>query len=345
MDPTPTTSDGLPYRRADFATLVEGLDHAARGADRLQLLLGARAAGQDPALSRAARARDRLARGLIRAGFPARSRIMLLADTDPDVLALFFACQYAGIDPGAGGAAGGPRRPRGLCRSARPPAQELRRGRGDGAGRAGRFFARCGRGVRIGADDRRPGRLLRPAGRWRRRCGRSAPDDPCYLQYSSGSTRWPLGIDVRQRSLMANAHAIAAHGLEAVPGDRCVSWLPLYHDMGLVGLHADAAALPAVGRLSGDPRLRATAAGLAVALERARRLAVLQPDLRLRPVRAPRRWRHARLRPAPLAGGRDRRRHDRAARAAALRRGVRALRLLAPAPSCRATAWPRRRSR
>ena len=36
------------------------------------------------------------------------------------------------------------------------------------------------------------------------------PDDPCYLQYSSGSTRWPSGIDVRQRSLMANAHAIAA---------------------------------------------------------------------------------------------------------------------------------------
>ncbi len=34
---------------------------------------------------------------------------------------------------------------------------------------------------------------------------------------------------------MANAHAIAASGLEAVPGDRCVSWLPLYHDMGLVG--------------------------------------------------------------------------------------------------------------
>jgi fatty-acyl-CoA synthase len=61
------------------------------------------------------------------------------------------------------------------------------------------------------------------------------PDDSCYLQYSSGSTRWPHGVDVPQRCLMANGHAIATHGLEVRPDDRGISWLPLYHDMGLVG--------------------------------------------------------------------------------------------------------------
>ena len=99
MTPTPTTSDGLPYRRADFATLAEGLDHAARGATGCNFYS---ARGQLAASLPYRDLRERaveLARGLIRAGFPPRSRIMLLADTDPDVLALFFACQYAGIIP------------------------------------------------------------------------------------------------------------------------------------------------------------------------------------------------------------------------------------------------------
>ena len=61
------------------------------------------------------------------------------------------------------------------------------------------------------------------------------PDEPCYIQYSSGSTSFPRGVLVTQRAIAANAHAIAVHGLDLRPGDRCTSWLPLYHDMGLVG--------------------------------------------------------------------------------------------------------------
>ena len=66
---------------------------------------------------------------------------------------------------------------------------------------------------------------LRPAG----------ADEVCYLQFSSGSTRFPLGVAVTQQALMANVTAILRHGLAVRPGDRCASWLPLYHDMGLVG--------------------------------------------------------------------------------------------------------------
>jgi fatty-acyl-CoA synthase len=60
-------------------------------------------------------------------------------------------------------------------------------------------------------------------------------DDPCYLQFSSGSTRFPTGVLVTHRALMANAQAITRHGLKVQPSDRAISWLPLFHDMGLVG--------------------------------------------------------------------------------------------------------------
>ncbi|WP_036503943.1 fatty acyl-AMP ligase [Novosphingobium sp. AP12] len=60
------------------------------------------------------------------------------------------------------------------------------------------------------------------------------PDDICYLQYSSGSTRFPHGVAVTHSQLLANL-AAHSHGMDFQPSDRCVSWLPWYHDMGLVG--------------------------------------------------------------------------------------------------------------
>lgn len=61
-------------------------------------------------------------------------------------------------------------------------------------------------------------------------------DDICYLQYSSGSTRFPHGVAVTHASLMNN---LAGHGegmdMADYAQDRCISWLPWYHDMGLVG--------------------------------------------------------------------------------------------------------------
>src|SRR5258707_396159 len=63
------------------------------------------------------------------------------------------------------------------------------------------------------------------------------PAGLCYLQFSSGSTRFPVGVAVSQSALMANITAIGGpDGLSVTGKDRAVSWLPLYHDMGLVGM-------------------------------------------------------------------------------------------------------------
>jgi fatty-acyl-CoA synthase len=63
-----------------------------------------------------------------------------------------------------------------------------------------------------------------------------APSDPVFLQFTSGSTAAPKGVVVTHASLCANACAIMGPGLEADPTrDKAVSWLPLYHDMGLIG--------------------------------------------------------------------------------------------------------------
>ncbi|MBE8524332.1 AMP-binding protein, partial [Amycolatopsis sp. H6(2020)] len=60
------------------------------------------------------------------------------------------------------------------------------------------------------------------------------PDDLAFLQYTSGSTGTPKGVRVRHANLMANLAEIG-RVLGVDPDSRAVSWLPPYHDMGLIG--------------------------------------------------------------------------------------------------------------
>jgi fatty-acyl-CoA synthase len=234
MTPTPTSNPSLAFRRADFQTLPEALDYAAKGMTGFNFY-SARA--DLVSTITYAELRERaivMARGLIQAGFQPEQRVVLLGDTDPEIITGFFACQYASLIPvivpipaSLGGREAYVQQLQRLLTSSdaavaiAPEAYlSFLEEAVDGldakpmTGTPSNFASLPGNGVN-----------LRPFG----------PDDACYLQYSSGSTRWPHGVDVPQRCLMANGHAIAAHGLDVHPDDRGISWLPLYHDMGLVG--------------------------------------------------------------------------------------------------------------
>lgn len=63
---------------------------------------------------------------------------------------------------------------------------------------------------------------------------RGDPADLALVQYTSGSTGAPRGAAITQANLIANLEGIVAN-LEMSSQDRCVHWLPLHHDMGLIG--------------------------------------------------------------------------------------------------------------
>lgn len=231
MLPTPTDS-GLPLRRADFQTLAEALDYAARGQSGANFYAGGKCVAVLP--YRALREQALvLARRLRSLPIEHGARIALVAQTHPDFLRFFFACQYAGLVPVAlpsvvnlGGHA--------------PYVRQLRRmlqACGASAAMASpQFIGYLNEAVEsldlalvgTAADfDALPERDVAP---WP-----SAPDDIAYLQYTSGSTGFPRSAVIRQRAVLANLYGSANHGIDIRADDRFVSWLPFYHDMGLVG--------------------------------------------------------------------------------------------------------------
>jgi fatty-acyl-CoA synthase len=225
------TEDALPRRFADFETLGAALDYAATGVRGLNF--------HDPRGTLlhpypfAELREDALlaARRLIAAGVRPQDRIALVAETSAEFAALFFGVVYAGAWPvplplptSFGGRDAYIDQLRVQLSSCDPTMliypPELTALAGEAAAAIGV----------TGID-------------WARFAEREAPavdlpqataDEIAYLQYSSGSTRFPHGVAITHRALLNNL-AAHSHGMAIRGSDRCVSWLPWYHDMGLVG--------------------------------------------------------------------------------------------------------------
>jgi acyl-CoA synthetase (AMP-forming)/AMP-acid ligase II/acyl carrier protein len=65
---------------------------------------------------------------------------------------------------------------------------------------------------------------------------RVAADDPAFIQFSSGSTAEPKGVVLTHGNLTANIHGIT-QAAQITERDVSLSWMPLTHDMGLIGFH------------------------------------------------------------------------------------------------------------
>lgn len=228
--PTPTL-DALPRRFADFATLGEALDYAATGVRGLNFH-DARGTLARPYPFAELRS-DAIAAAyrLIAAGVQPEDRIALVAETGPEFAALFFGTIYAGAWP------------------VPLPLPTSFGGRDSYIEQLRVQLASCDPKMLIfppelSAMAAEAARLAGTDGiDWSEFATRAAPEASlpqahgeqiAYLQYSSGSTRFPHGVAITHHALLNNL-AAHSHGMQIDGTDRCISWLPWYHDMGLVG--------------------------------------------------------------------------------------------------------------
>jgi fatty-acyl-CoA synthase len=160
--------------------------------------------------------------------------VALVADMNPDFVRFFFACQYAGLIP------------------VPLPAQLQFGGRKAYVGHLKRLLADCQAELAMAPDAFLP--FLTPAIEGSKvgfmgtpkdydvLVEADAPVNPlgpmelAYLQYTSGSTLFPRGVMISQKAVLSNLAVIIREGIQVREGDRAVSWLPFFHDMGLVGL-------------------------------------------------------------------------------------------------------------
>nr|WP_182912090.1 fatty acyl-AMP ligase [Sphingomonas cavernae] len=230
LNATPT-EDRLPRRFSDFETLGEALDYAARGQRGLNFHdARGNLARPYPFSELRLDALDNAYR-LIAHGVKPGDRIALVAETGAEFAALFFGAIYAGAWPvplplptSFGGKDSYIDQLKVQLASSDPGIlffpQELEAMAGEAARQSNV------EGLDWESFTKRPADAVA--------LPKAGPEDIAYLQYSSGSTRFPHGVVITHHALLNNL-AAHSHGMEVQDSDRCISWLPWYHDMGLVG--------------------------------------------------------------------------------------------------------------
>jgi len=220
--------------QADFAsTLPEALDLAAHTRHGMTLF-DSRGVPEVEISYRALRERAiELARRMVTAGFLQGERVAIVAETRLEFVITFFACQYAGLVPV-------------------PLNASVNLGGRDNYVRQISFLVRnCDACALFGSENFSEFMTSAAAGLRLRHLGTLEqfeaahaptgllpvvrPADHAYVQYTSGSTRVARGVLMTQQAVMSNLRAIIFDGLKLTPDDRFFSWLPFYHDMGLVG--------------------------------------------------------------------------------------------------------------
>ena len=233
LNATPTRHE-LPFRSADFDTLTEALDYAAQGETGSNFYTGRGAIYASISYRELRQQALELAHQLLGLGMEKGDRVALVAETNPDFIRFFYACQYAGLIPVA------------LPASVKVGAHQayvaqlkaLLEASDATIGVASEgylpFLQEAGEDLNmrmvdmpeafyaLGAADTQP-------------LPEVNAEDISYIQYTSGSTRFPRGVVIKHHTAMANLQAIIADGLKMSNEDRMMSWLPFYHDMGLVG--------------------------------------------------------------------------------------------------------------
>jgi fatty-acyl-CoA synthase len=227
------TERRLPLRPGDFATLLDALDYASGagtgasfhdGRGRLEASLGWGRIRQDAEQAALRLAALGLARG---------TRVGIVADTHPDFLVSFFACRLAALVP------------------VPLPASIHMGGHRHYVDLLGRLLAHAEARACLASSafapylaEADPQRALAFRGSLAELAAhdpaaalpeRPAPEELAYVQYTSGSTRFPRGAMLTERATLRNVRGIVEDGLAIREGDRFCSWLPIYHDMGLVG--------------------------------------------------------------------------------------------------------------
>lgn len=230
--PTLTARD-VPLRSERFLTIVEALDYAAASHTGVNFYNGNAELEASATYGEVRDSAITIARSMRALNLPRGSKVALVATTTIDFLNFFFACQYAALVPvplsaiiNMSGGEAYVRQMRNIIKDSQSRIVVTSEHFASYIYKAceGLDIAFCGTYDEFKDNVDASSLALEPV----------QANEVAYIQYTSGSTSVPRGVMVESKAVMTNLKAIS---LKVHVGDdqRNMSWLPFYHDMGLVG--------------------------------------------------------------------------------------------------------------